>query len=50
MPEEDPKTKIEVALANVISAENSMQNHLGFTPIQPVTNSLPNIIDTLPQY
>ena len=34
--------KIEVALANAISAKNSMQNHLGFTPIQLVTGTLPN--------
>ena len=43
MLEEDPKMKIEVALANAISAKNSMQNHLGFTPIQLVTGTLPNI-------
>ena len=30
---DDPKMKIEVAVANVISAKNSTQNHLGFTPI-----------------
>ena len=41
--EEDPKMKIEVALANAISAKNSMQNDLGFTPIQRVTGTLPNI-------
>ena len=43
MLEENPKMKIEVALANAISAKNSMQNHLGFTPIQLVTGTLPNI-------
>ena len=43
MLEEDPKMKIEVAQANAISAKNSMQNHLGFTPIQLVTGTLPNI-------
>ena len=43
MLEEDPKMKIEVALANAISAKNSMQNHLGFTPIQLVTGTLHNI-------
>ena len=43
MLEEDPKMKIEVALANVISAKNSMKNHLGFPPIQLVTGTLPNI-------
>ena len=47
MLEEDPKMKIEVALANAISAKNSMQNHLGFTPIQLVTGTLPNIPSVL---
>ena len=43
MLQEDPKIKIEVALTDTISAKNSMQNHLGFTPIQLVTATLPNI-------
>ena len=47
MLEEDPKMKIEVALANAISAKNSMQNHLGFTPIQLVTGTLPNVPSVL---
>ena len=47
MLEEDPKMKIKVALANVISAKNSMQNHLGFTPIQLVTGTLPDIPSVL---
>ena len=47
MLEEDPKMKIEVAPANAISAKNSMQNHLGFTPIQLVTGILPNIPSVL---
>ena len=33
MLEEDPKMKIQVALANAISAKASMQGHLGFAPI-----------------
>ena len=32
MLEEDPKMKIEVALANAISAKNSMQNHIAESP------------------
>ena len=39
--------KIEVALANTINAKNSMQNHLGFTPIQVVTGTLPKIPSVL---
>ena len=47
MLEEVPKMKIEIALANAISAKNSMQNHLGFTPIQLVTGTLPNVASVL---
>ena len=47
MLEEDPKIKIEVALANAISAKNSRQNYLGFTLVQPVTGTLPNIPSVL---
>ena len=43
MLEEDPKMKIEVALANAVSAKDSMRSNLGFTPIQLVTGTLPNI-------
>ena len=49
MLEEDPKMKIEVALADAISAKNSVQNHLGFTPIQLVTDTLlkiPSILNS----
>ena len=47
MLEGDPKMKTEIAVANVISAKNSMQNHLGFTPIQLVTGTLLNILSIL---
>ena len=47
MLEKGPKMEIEVALANAISAKSSMQNHLGFTPIQLVTGTLPNIPSVL---
>ena len=47
MFEEDPKIKIQLVLANAIGAKNSMQNHLGFTPIQLVTGTLPNIPSVL---
>ena len=47
MLEEDPKMKIEFALANDISAKNSMQNHFCFTPIKLVAGILPNIPSVL---
>lgn len=34
--EEDPKMEINVALAWAVNAKNSMQNHLGYSPIQLV--------------
>ena len=43
MLEEDPKMEIDVALAWAVNAKNSMQNHLGFSPIQLVLGSNPNL-------
>ena len=47
MLEEDLNMKIKVALANAISAKSSIHNHLGFTPIQLVTGTLPDIPSVL---
>ena len=43
MLEEDPKMTLEVALAWAVNAKNSMQNHLGFSPIQLVVGCNPNL-------
>ena len=43
MMDEDPNMKLEIALANAISAKNSLYNYNGFSPIQIVTGSLPNL-------
>ena len=47
MMEEDPQMSLEVALAWAVNAKNSMQNHLGFSPIQLVTGSNPNLPSVL---
>ena len=47
MMDEDDKIKLEVALANAISAKNSLYNYNGFSPIQLVTGSLPNLPNVL---
>ena len=43
MLEEDPNMQLEVALAWAVNAKNSMQNHLGFSPIQLVVGCNPNL-------
>ena len=43
MTEDDPSMKLEVALAWAINAKNSMQNHSGFSPIQLVLGTNPNL-------
>ena len=40
---EDDKLQVDEALAHAVSAKNALQNHNGFTPIQLVTGSLPNL-------
>ena len=47
MTDEDKTMKLEVALANAISAKNSLYNYNGFAPIQLVTGSLPNLPNVL---
>ena len=47
MMEEDPQMSLEVALAWAVNAKNSLQNHLGFSPIQLVTGSHPNLPSVL---
>ena len=43
MIEDDPSMKLEVVLAWAINAKNSMQNHNGFSPIQLVLGTNPNL-------
>ena len=43
MTEDDPSMKLEVALAWAVNAKNSMQNHNGFSPIQLVSGTNPNL-------
>ena len=43
MIEDDPSMKLEVALAWAVNAENSMQNQNGFSPIQLVLGTNPNL-------
>ena len=43
MIEDDPSMKLEVALAWAVNAKNSMQNHNGFSPIQLVSGTNPNL-------
>ena len=43
MLEEDPKLPLDVALAWAVNAKNTMQNHLGFSPIQLVLGTNPNL-------
>ena len=43
MMEEDPHMEIDVALAWAVNAKNSMQNHSGFSPIQLVLGTNPNL-------
>ena len=45
--EENPGVDVDIALANAVSAKNSMMNNKGFTPIQLVTGNLPNIPSVL---
>ena len=47
MLEESPNMKIDIALAHAVSAKNSLYNYNGFTPIQLVTGSLPNLPNVL---
>ena len=47
MLEDEPKMKVEVALANAVTAKNSLYNYKGFTPIQLVTGQLPNLPSVL---
>lgn len=47
MLEDDPDMNIEVALAWAVNAKNSMTNHLGFSPIQIVVGSNPNLPSVL---
>ena len=47
MMDEDETMKLEVALSNAISAKNSLYNYNGFSPIQLVTGSLPNLPNVL---
>jgi len=47
MLEESPKLKVDVALAHAVSAKNSLQSYNGFSPIQLVTGSLPNLPNIL---
>ena len=43
MLEEDPRMELDVALAWAVNAKNSMQNHLGYSPIQLVLGNHPNL-------
>ena len=43
MTENDPSMKLKVALAWTVNAKNSMQNHDGFSPIQLVLGTNPNL-------
>ena len=43
MLEEDPRLDLNVALAWAVNAKNSMQNHLGYSPIQLVLGNHPNL-------
>ena len=43
MLEEDPGLSLDVALAWAVNAKNTMQNHLGFSPIQLVVGNNPNL-------
>ena len=47
MLEESPGMNVEIALADAVSAKNSLQNYNGFSPIQLVTGSLPNLPNVL---
>ena len=47
MMEDDPTMSLEVALAWAVNAKNSMQNHLGFSPIQLVVGNNPNLPSVL---
>ena len=47
MLDEDETIKLDIALANAISAKNSLYNYNGFSPIQLVTGSLPNLPNVL---
>ena len=41
--EDHPSMNINLALSNAVSAKNCLQNHNGFTPVQLVTGTLPNL-------
>ena len=43
MLEENPRMNLEVALAWAVNAKYSMQNHNGFSPIQLVLGTNPNL-------
>ena len=43
MLEEDPGLTLDVALAWAVNAKNTMQNHLGFSPMQLVVGNNPNL-------
>ena len=43
MLEEEPNMKLEIALANAVSAKNCLYNYKGFAPVQLVTGALPNL-------
>ena len=43
MTENDPSMKLEIALAWAVNAKSSMQNHNGFSPIQLVLGTNPNL-------
>ena len=43
MMEDDPQMSLEVALAWAVNAQNSMQNHNGYSPIQLVLGTNPNL-------
>jgi len=44
---EDKTLKVDEALAHAVSVKNAMQNHNGFTSIQHVTGTLPNLPSVL---